>query len=124
MRRRDILKFGLATPAVLIARSAGGQPAPEIVTRAAVVVGVDQPQGLPKLHAAASGAKTIADWLEQEHFKGRRSTEDTTPGRGRDIFKAVDFFVGLGTVQQLVIYFSGHGSVVGYGEYWLLSEAP
>jgi hypothetical protein len=100
------------------------QPAPEIVTRAAVVIGVDQPQGLPKLHAAVSGAKMVADWLEQQHFKVARLTDDGQPVSGADIFRAVDHFVQLDTVQQLVVYFAGHGSVVGFGEFWLLSEAP
>jgi hypothetical protein len=112
-------------PAALAARTALAQSAPEIVTRAAVVIGVDQPHGLPKLRAAASGAKTVADWLEnQQHFKVRLLTDNTQPVSAADIFKAIDYFVGLETVQQLVVYFAGHGGVVGYGEYWLLSEAP
>ena len=56
MKWRDLLKFCAAKPAALAARAVKGQPAPEIITRAAVVIGVDQPQGLPKLRAAASGA--------------------------------------------------------------------
>jgi hypothetical protein len=67
----------------------------------------------------------VADWLQNEqHFKVTRLTDDRQPVRAADIFKAVDNFVGLGTVQQLVVYFAGHGSVVGFGEFWLLSEAP
>ncbi len=111
---------------MLAARGTTAQSAPEVITRAAVVIGVDQPQGLPKLHAAASGAKSVADWLEnQQHFKVKRFTDDNKqPVRAAEIFKAIDYFVGLETVQQLVVYFAGHGCVVGYGEYWLLSEAP
>jgi hypothetical protein len=86
---------------------------------------VDQPEGLPKLHAAVSGAKMVADWLENEqHYKVARLTDDKQPVSGADIFRAVDNFVKLETVQQLVVYFAGHGSVVGFGEFWLLSEAP
>jgi hypothetical protein len=125
MRRRDILKICATMPAALAARPVSAQSAPEIITRAAVVIGVDQPQGLLKLHAAASGAKTVADWLENEqHFKVMRFTDDVQPVRAADIFKSVDYFVGLETVQQLLVYFAGHGCVVGFGEFWLLSEAP
>lgn len=126
MRRRDLLKICGAMPAVIAVGTVKGQSAPETITRAAVVVGVDQPEGLPKLHAAASGANTVADWLEQEKspFKVTRLTDDVRRVSAADIFKAVDAFVALGTVRQLVIYFAGHGSVVGYGEFWLLSDAP
>jgi hypothetical protein len=125
VRRRDLLKFCATVPGALAARVVRAQPPPEIITRAAVVIGVDQPQGLPKLHAAVSGAKMVADWLENEqHFKVARLTDDRQPVSGADIFRAVDHFVQLETVQQLVVYFAGHGSVVGFGEFWLLSEAP
>jgi len=32
--------------------------------------------------------------------------------------------VGRGNLNQLVVYFSGHGVSVGYNEFWLLSGAP
>jgi hypothetical protein len=41
-----------------------------------------------------------------------------------DVYAAVDDFVGRGTLQQLLIYFSGHGFLLGRAEYWLLSQAP
>jgi hypothetical protein len=123
MRRRDLLRLCAALPAAFAARAVNSQPVTTI-TRAAVVIGVDQPQGLPKLHAAASGAKMVADWLTDEHFKIQLLTDQKGPVRAADIFKAISDFVELGTVEELVIYFAGHGSVVGYGEFWMLSEAP
>src|SRR5438270_14020082 len=120
MRRRDLLKLFAALPAAEFGGSVRAQPTAEVITRAAVVIGVDQPEGLPKLRGAASGAKMVADWLEQDQrFKVKRLIDDTHPVSVADIFKAVDDFVQLETVQQLVVYFAGHGSVVGYGEFWL-----
>lgn len=123
MRRRDLLRLCAALPAALAARAVNSQPA-KTITRAAVIIGVDQPRGLPKLHAAASGAKMVANWLTDEQFKVQLLTDQTGPVRAADIFKAISDFVELGTVEELVIYFAGHGSVVGYGEFWMLSEAP
>jgi hypothetical protein len=37
---------------------------------------------------------------------------------------AIKTIVDSGTVEQLVIYFAGHGVNNGYREYWLLSDAP
>jgi hypothetical protein len=34
--------------------------------RAAVVIGVDQASGLPRLEAAAKGAREVADWLRSQ----------------------------------------------------------
>jgi hypothetical protein len=66
----------------------------------------------------------FADWLNEQSYKVTLLTDETQPLRFADIFKAIDGFVGLGTAEQLVVYFAGHGSVVGFGEYWLFSEAP
>ena len=124
MRRRDLLQLGIAMPAVLATRVVRAQPTTNTVTRAAVVIGVDKPVSLPPLHAAASGAQKVGAWLKSEGFELQLFTDDQKPVKAEDIFAAIDGFVRLGTLQQLVVYFAGHGCVVGTGEYWLLSQAP
>jgi Caspase domain len=94
-----------------------------IITRAAVVIGVDRPRDLSPLHAAVTGANKVGDWLESEGINVKRFVDDAKPVKAEDIFDAVDGYVSLGTLQQLIIYFAGHGSFVGTGEYWLLSQA-
>jgi len=121
MRRRDFLRLGATLPATLISRRARGETTP--ITRAAVVIGVDKPQGMPPLNAAVSGARQVGDWLTSEGISVKLIVDDQTPVKAEDIFDEVDKYVSLGTLQQLIVYFAGHGSFVGTGEYWLLSRA-
>jgi Caspase domain len=121
MRRRDLLRLGATLPAALANRHARAQS--NTMTRAAVVIGVDRPRDLSPLHAAVSGANKVGDWLEAEGINVKRFLDDTRPVKADDIFDAIDGYVSLGTLQQLIVYFAGHGSFVGTGEYWLLSQA-
>ena len=128
MRRRDLLRLGVTLPAAIASRRARGQA--NIITRAAVVIGVDRPRDLSPLHAAVSGAKMVANWLESEGISVKRFfdeanpvTAEANPVKAEHIFDAIDQYISLGTLQQLIVYFAGHGSFVGTGEYWLLSQA-
>lgn len=122
MKRRPFLQLGsTALAALLIPRISNGQP----ITRAAVVVGVDRAGNLQKLKAAASGAKEFADWLYGEGFSVTRFIDE--PGKPvmvSPIFAAINEIVDQSTVQQLVVYFAGHGFQTGTSELWMLSGAP
>ena len=50
--------------------------------------------------------------------------EDRPPVRVNPIFEAINSIVQRGTVDQLVVYFSGHGFLNSYRELWMLSGAP
>jgi len=93
---------------------------------AAVVIGVDRVGGgLPQLHAAASGAKEIAEWLEENDYEVQLFTDREHPVERRQVFQAVEAFVDRGTVTRLIVYFAGHGFLKGpQDELWLLSGAP
>lgn len=93
-------------------------------TRAAVVIGVNKSGGLPVLNAAVSGAEAVATWLGKEKFNVSLLTDEINPVRAHHIFDAVNSFVQLNTLEQLIIYFSGHGYLNGFNELWLLSGAP
>ncbi|MEJ2752353.1 MAG: caspase family protein [Chloroflexota bacterium] len=122
MKRSSFLQVGsTAVAALLIPRLSNGQP----ITRAAVVVGVDRAGTLPQLRAAASGAKAFADWLSGEGFSVTRFIDEPgKPVRVSPIFDAIYEIVDQSTVQQLVVYFSGHGFLTSYSELWMLSGAP
>ncbi len=120
MRRRDVLRLGATIPAALATRRARAQTS---ITRAAIVIGVDKPKDMPPLRAAVSGARKVAEWLTSEGIDVKPFYDDAGPVRAADIFEAVDGYVQLGTVSQLIVYFAGHGSFVGTGEYWMLSQA-
>jgi hypothetical protein len=121
MRRRDFLRFGATIPAALMSRHVLGET--NTVTRAAVVIGVDRPDDLPPLHAAVSGARKVESWLKSEGISVEHFFDDKGAVKVEDIFDAVDKFVNIPTLQQLIVYFAGHGSYVGTGDYWLLSHA-
>lgn len=95
-----------------------------MTSRAAVVIGVNKTGGLQSLNAAVSGACKVADWLRGEGFDVTCLVDDPSPVVAADVRAAVDRYVELGTVEQLVIYFAGHGYLNGFSEVWLLSGAP
>jgi Caspase domain len=124
MNRRAFLSATAAVLCPLASRVAFAQPALP-GSRAAVVIGVNRAGNLPRLSAAASGANRVATWLEGEGFEVKRFTDDGGKKvRGSDIGDVVIDLVRRGTLSQLVIYFSGHGFLLGNGEHWLLSSAP
>lgn len=123
MKRREFLATGLSMAGAFAMRSAYGQPAPS--NRAAVVIGVDKVGSFQPLRAARSGAIAVADWLKGEGFEVALLVDDPNPVRTGDLKAAIKTFVNRGTLDQLVIYFAGHGVVNAFNtEFWLLSGAP
>jgi hypothetical protein len=123
MKRRAFLTTSLsAAAASLVLRPLRAQPSAG--NRAAVVIGVDKPGGLPKLKAAASGAKAVSSWLSSQGFEAKLLADITQPVKASDVFDTIAALVRRGTLDQLVVYFAGHGFIKDYSEYWLLSGAP
>ncbi len=123
MRRRDFIFLGAASTAALIAPRLWAQTVTPS-NRAAVVIGVNRAGTLPLLSAAVTGAKSVATWLMGEGFDVKLLIDETAPVKANDIFEAVYAFIRKGTIQQLLIYFSGHGFLSHYSEIWMLSGAP
>ncbi|TAK46582.1 MAG: caspase family protein [Betaproteobacteria bacterium] len=123
MRRRDFLAIGASLTGTFAARAALGPGKPHRA-RAAVVIGVNKAGNLPVLKAAASGARMVGSWLEVEGFEVRLFVDDDKSVKVGEIFDAIDHYVGRGTLDQLVVYFAGHGFVNGFSEIWMLSMAP
>ena len=97
-----------------------------MLKRAAISIGVDHPGEMPPLSAAASGAKLFTAWAKDQ---GIDVAEFTDAGGGSvtisEIKKAVRSFVESGTYSQILLYFAGHGILLGpENEVWLLSGVP
>ena len=125
-RREFLVASGATVFGSLSARPGLAEVDAVSLRRAAVVIGVDRTDGLTTLSAAASGARKMGAFLEQEGFEVAEFVDDGFGGPvvGVDNFRKINAFVELGNLDQLVIYFAGHGFMHGYSEYWLLSGAP
>jgi hypothetical protein len=123
MKRREFLSASVAAAALAL-RPVWGQPL-QPISRGAVVIGVNKAGNLPVLRAAVTGARSIGSWLSGEGFEVKLFVDDDDKTvKVADIFDSIEDFVKRGTLEQLVIYFSGHGFLSGYSEYWMLSKAP
>ena len=100
--------------------------------RAALLIGVHRTGQLQPLRAVAPGVASILGWAQaQPGFRDGSGeprvvalTDANGPVSAQSIRAAVKRFVDLGTVEQLFVYFAGHGVNMRFSEYWLLSGAP
>ena len=95
------------------------------MTRAGIFIGVDKTGGLPGLKDAARGAKRVADeWAKAQSISKRKVlTDEKKPVTAEMIKDAVKAILQPGNVEQLFIYFAGHGVNIHRREFWLLSDA-
>lgn len=94
------------------------------MSRAAVLIGVDKTGNAPQLNDAASGAKRMKKWAEQQNMDTILLTDERGKKVSPDqIFAAIESIAKKGA-DQLIVYFAGHGVNIGYSERWLLSDAP
>ena len=93
--------------------------------RAAIFIGVDKTGGLPVLKDAAKGAQRFAEeWAKTQPISKRQVlTDEKKPVTAGMIKTAVRKMLEPGDVEQLFIYFAGHGVNIHRREYWLLSDA-
>jgi hypothetical protein len=100
------------------------------VSRAGIFIGVDRVGGgFPVLNDAAAGAKRMHRWAIAQGIVARTHAiliTDTPrkPVTHNRILKAITRIVDGAGVEQLILYFSGHGVNVNNTERWLLSNAP
>jgi hypothetical protein len=96
------------------------------MTRAAIIIGVDRAGDLPVLKDAAAGARRFEQWVLKQNFTAAKVITDENGGAVdiTQIKRAIRDIVDIGTTEQLIVYFAGHGVNIHYGEYWLLSDAP
>lgn len=97
------------------------------MNRAVLLIGVSRTGGLGTLQAVESSIDRMEAWARAQGIPAAqiiRRTDATGPVTIADLFRDVRSLADLDTVEQLIIYFAGHGVVNNRSEYWLLSDAP
>jgi hypothetical protein len=97
--------------------------------RAGVFIGVDRTGQLQTLNDAAAGAERMHQWAigqgmsdgTQAILLTDRGGKKVTPDM---IFDAIKSVIDGPGVDQLLVYFAGHGVNINRSEHWLLSDAP
>lgn len=95
--------------------------------RAGVFIGVDRTGQLHKLNDAAAGATRMRDWALQQGLDPARAlliADQAGPVDAAQIIRAIKAFHQGAGVDQILVYFAGHGVNIDKNEYWLLSDAP
>lgn len=96
------------------------------MSQSALVIGVNQTGGLPPLSGAVSGAEDFSDWAKAQDM----SVTLITDAKGQeirvsDLQDAIDQIISPRNCKKLIVYFSGHGFLLGPNlELWLLPKAP
>jgi hypothetical protein len=95
------------------------------VRRVALAIGVERTGELVWLRSAAAGAEAFAAWAHRHGYEVHLFTDRNAPVRRQVLADQIAALIEAGDVEQLVIYFSGHGLVLAPDrEIWLLSRAP
>lgn len=96
--------------------------------RAAVLIGVSRTGGLDPLQAVESGVGIMERWARAQGLADDAVIRLTDNGAetvtAKRIKDAVKQLCDRANVEQLILYFAGHGVNLRFGEYWLLSHAP
>ncbi|MDY7807118.1 caspase family protein [Burkholderia stagnalis] len=96
------------------------------MNRAAVLIGVNRVKGLPALNDAVRGARRMREWVLTQGFAPDNViliTDDSGPVAASAVQDAVQRVLDpMAGIEQLLIYFAGHGLNINYGEFWLLSR--
>jgi hypothetical protein len=96
------------------------------MNRAVVLIGVQNARGLPVLQAVLAGVTGMEEWAKAQGIpteRIRRVTDESADVTPKLIKDAINELLRPGDLDQLIIYFAGHGVNVGWSEYWLLSDA-
>ncbi|WP_431838214.1 hypothetical protein [Cellulomonas sp. Y8] len=99
------------------------------MARALVLVGVARTGGrFPELPAVPGAVAAVRAWAAEQGVPDDLvlafTDDDGTPVTASDVLAGVRGLVDRGDVDQLVVYFSGHGINTGNAEFWLLTGAP
>ena len=96
---------------------------------AGVFIGVDRTGALQQLNDAAAGARRMYDWaIGQGMVQGTHAHIITDEGGAKvtpdQVYDAIKALIDGPGIDQLVLYFAGHGVNINRCEHWLLSDAP
>lgn len=99
------------------------------MNRAIVLIGVAKTGKLPLLNGIERSIDAMAAWawaqgIADDHIVRITDKGGTVAVTASQILESIDTLAKIGTIGQLIVYFSGHGIVNGREEYWLLTHAP
>ncbi len=97
--------------------------------RAGVFIGVDKTGGLQKLNDAAAGARRMYEWALAQGMADKSHAKPITDAGGVKvnpdlIYDAIKAVIDGPGVDQLIVYYAGHGVNINRSEQWLLTDAP
>jgi len=100
-----------------------------MVVRAGIFIGIDRAGDLQPLKDAADGARRMHKWAVSQGMADKTHAKLITDARRRKvhpglIYDAIKELVDGPGVDQLIVYFAGHGLNINRSEHWLLTEAP
>jgi hypothetical protein len=86
------------------------------MNRAAIIIGVDRAGDLPVLKDAAAGARRFEQWAHDQEFAAVKLLTDENGGAVdiTQIKRAIHEIIDTGTIEQLIVYFAGHGVNIHY----------
>jgi hypothetical protein len=108
--------------------STAGFPWGVPVKRAAILIGVHKTGGgLPPLRAVGDCVTAMEQWAKNQGIAPKSIVSVTDLANKKVTINSIldvvrDF--GDAGVEQLIVYFAGHGFSGSMGDYWLLSDAP
>ncbi len=91
--------------------------------RAAIAIGIGAAEGFAALPGALAGADAFTAWATAARIDSVQQFDDRAAKvRLADIADAVDALIARADVEQLFVYFAGHGLALGTQEdFWILS---
>jgi hypothetical protein len=90
-----------------------------------VIIGIKRVPGFAELQDAHAGARRMEAWANEQGIDHIEVlTDEHAPVHIKDAKDAIKRILTPGTVEHLLLYFSGHGLFVNDTEVWLLSDAP
>lgn len=96
------------------------------MNRAVILIGVHKAKTLPTLQAVFDGVRGMKEWALSQGISEDRIktiTDETQKVNAQQIYDAIEELSAPRDLEQLIIYFAGHGVNLRRGEYWLLSDA-
>jgi Caspase domain len=88
----------------------------------AVSIGIGKVGSMPLLPGARLDAARFADWARSNGYETRLITDDSAPVTVEQLETSVAEILEC-HVERLIIFFSGHGTTLPQGDYWLVSDS-
>jgi hypothetical protein len=98
---------------------------PPTVKRAVVLIGVQHGNNLPELQAVWEGVAGMEEWALSQGVERDlvvKITDEDEEVFPRRIKQPIRDLVDRNDLEQMIVYFSGHGVIKGFNEFWMLTD--